>query len=118
MELRNHIRAFRPTEKVSAVYEWWVGSLSPLPEYVYLYLPQPCRLLSPFESIIVATKQILNMCIVDSPPPLDPDNSVISVMGFGPLQSPALEESNNVYTSDLPVPSALLPNQILVDDSE
>ena len=60
MELGNHIRAFRPNEKVSAVYVW-VGSLSPLPEYFHLYLPQPRRLLSPSESIIVATKQILNM---------------------------------------------------------
>ena len=114
----NHTRAFRPNEKVSAVYDW-VGSLSPLPEYFHLYLPQPHRLLSPSESIIVATKQILNMCIADSPPPLDPDDSVISVMGFGPLQSPVLQAPNGgVYMNDLPVPSAVLPNHILVDDSE
>lgn len=85
VELGNHIRAFRPNEKVSAVYDW-VGSLSPLPEYFHLYLPQPRRLLSPSESIIVATKQSLNMCIVDSPPPLDPDDSVISVMGLDLFQ--------------------------------
>ena len=40
---------------VKAVYDW-VGSLSPLPGYFPLYLPQPHRLLSPSESIIVATK--------------------------------------------------------------
>ena len=59
------------------------------------------------------------MCIADSPPPLDPDDSVISVMGFGPLQNPVLQASNGgVYMNDLPVPSAVLPNQILVDDPE
>ena len=117
VESGDHVRAFRLNEKVSAVYDW-IGSLSPLPKYFHLYLQQPRRLLSPSEDITVATKQKLNMCMAELPPPLDPDDSVIDVMGFGPVQIPVLETSNNVFMNDLPEPSAALPNQILVDDSE